>query len=231
MIVGCVGPSLADGTCSPDPEAQVRRCLEIISQRLSEFGARTDDIVLIHAWHRHALNASALARACAAVLGSTRPACRWIVVPDLLDPRWAVQMEAEAVVGAQRRTISAQVDAVASDWAAAAGWGAACQVGERILVSSIGPTGLGQPEGACDPDPHQQYLRCFETVKQTLAAGGFGPHQIVRSNMWLRDPGDATATVTGRDSVLTKRSQPRRSSTWRGCRAQSGASRLMPKRT
>jgi enamine deaminase RidA (YjgF/YER057c/UK114 family) len=47
-------------------------------------------------------------------------------------------------------------------------------------------------------------LRCFETVSQTLAAGGFGPHQIVRSNMWLRDPSDATATATGRDAVLNE---------------------------
>jgi enamine deaminase RidA (YjgF/YER057c/UK114 family) len=84
------------------------------------------------------------------------------------------------------------------------GWGSACQVGDRLLVSSIGPTEPGQADGTCDPDPHQQYLRCFETLAQTLTAAGFGPRQIVRSNMWLRDPGDATTTVTGRDAVLNE---------------------------
>jgi enamine deaminase RidA (YjgF/YER057c/UK114 family) len=37
--------------------------------------------------------------ALAAVFGKTRPAASMVVVAGLLDPRWKVEIEAEAIVG------------------------------------------------------------------------------------------------------------------------------------
>ena len=37
------------------------------------------------------------------------PACRWIAVPDLLDQRWALQMEAEAVISVAKTSVSLTV--------------------------------------------------------------------------------------------------------------------------
>jgi enamine deaminase RidA (YjgF/YER057c/UK114 family) len=46
-----------------------------------------------------AADAEAVGRAHAAVFGEIRPAATMIVVAGLLDPRWKVEIEADAVVG------------------------------------------------------------------------------------------------------------------------------------
>ncbi len=46
-----------------------------------------------------ATDSEAVGRAHSAVFGEIRPAATMVVVAGLLDPRWKVEIEAEAVVG------------------------------------------------------------------------------------------------------------------------------------
>lgn len=45
ILVSDMAPVESDGSCEPDPAGQIRRCLEIISDALSELDASLDDVV------------------------------------------------------------------------------------------------------------------------------------------------------------------------------------------
>ncbi|HEX6585916.1 MAG TPA: RidA family protein [Solirubrobacterales bacterium] len=99
VLVSGTAPVLPDGSCDPDPEKQARRCLEIILEALAEAGARTEDVVRTRMFITAAGDAEAVGRAHAAVLGAVRPVSTMVVVAGLLDPRWKVEIEAEALIG------------------------------------------------------------------------------------------------------------------------------------
>ncbi len=99
VIVSGTAPIWPDGTCDPDPEVQARRCLEIIDAALLEAGARMDDVVRTRMFITRAEHAGAVGRAHGAVFADVRPAATMVVVAGLLDPRWCVEIEAEAIVG------------------------------------------------------------------------------------------------------------------------------------
>src|SRR5215467_11266405 len=69
VLVSGTAPVWPDGSCDPDPGVQADRCLEIIAAALAE------------------------------ALGDVRPAATMVVVAALLDPRWRIEIEAEAVIG------------------------------------------------------------------------------------------------------------------------------------
>jgi enamine deaminase RidA (YjgF/YER057c/UK114 family) len=98
VLVAGTAPVWPDGSCDPDPEAQARRCLEIVAGALGEAGASLADVVRTRIFVTDAAVAGAVGRAHAAVLGDVRPASTMVVVAALLDPRWVVEVEAEAVV-------------------------------------------------------------------------------------------------------------------------------------
>lgn len=101
VLVSGTAPIWPDGTCDPDPEAQARRCLEIIAAALAEAGADVTDVVRTRTFVTDRSVADAVGRAHGAVFGAVRPASTVVVVAGLLDPRWLVEIEAEAVVGAR----------------------------------------------------------------------------------------------------------------------------------
>lgn len=94
------GPVWSDGGCDPDPEVQARRCFEILLDAMGELGARAADVVRTRMYLVSAADAEAVGRAHAAVFGDVAPAATMVVVAGLLDPRWRVEVEAEAVVTA-----------------------------------------------------------------------------------------------------------------------------------
>lgn len=96
--VSGTGPVWPDGGCDPDPEEQARRCLEIIAIALAEAGASLDDVVRTRMYITSAEVADAVGRAHADALGHVRPAATMVVVASLVDPRWAVEIEADAVL-------------------------------------------------------------------------------------------------------------------------------------
>ena len=96
--VSGTGPVWPDGGCDPDPEEQARRCFEIIATALAEAGASLDDVVRTRMYLTSAEVADAVGRAHADALGHVRPAATMVVVAALVDPRWLVEIEADAVV-------------------------------------------------------------------------------------------------------------------------------------
>jgi enamine deaminase RidA (YjgF/YER057c/UK114 family) len=84
-----------------DPPAgafeQAARCLEIIAAALGEAGATLDDVVRTRIYVTDAAAIEDVGRAHREVFGTARPATTAIVTA-LLDPRWLVEIEAEAYV-------------------------------------------------------------------------------------------------------------------------------------
>jgi enamine deaminase RidA (YjgF/YER057c/UK114 family) len=99
VFVAGTAPIWPDGSCDPDPEAQARRCLEIVVGALHELGAQAADVVRTRIYLVDPSDWEAVGRAHGAVLGEARPAATMVVVAALLDPRWRVEIEAEALIG------------------------------------------------------------------------------------------------------------------------------------
>ena len=97
--VAGTAPVWPDGSCDPDAGAQARRCLEIIVAALREAGAGPRQVVRTRMYLTDAADWEAVGRAHGAVFGEARPAATMVVVAALLDPRWKVEIEAEAVLG------------------------------------------------------------------------------------------------------------------------------------
>jgi enamine deaminase RidA (YjgF/YER057c/UK114 family) len=99
VLVSGTGPIWPDGSCDPDPEMQANRCTEIIIEALEEAGARADQVTRTRMYITDPGDAEAVGRAHAAAFGDARPAATMVVVAGLLDPRWKVELEAEALIG------------------------------------------------------------------------------------------------------------------------------------
>ena len=98
VIVSGTAPIWPDGSCDPDPEAQARRCLEIVLAALREVGAGAAHVVRTRAYLTDAADWEAVGRAHGAVFAEIRPASTMVVVAGLLDPRWLLEFELDAVV-------------------------------------------------------------------------------------------------------------------------------------
>jgi enamine deaminase RidA (YjgF/YER057c/UK114 family) len=99
VLVAGTAPIWPDGSCDPDPEAQAARCLEIILAALVEAGAGPEQVVRTRMFLVDPADWEAVGRAHGAVFAEVRPAATMVVVAGLLDPRWRVEIEAEAVLG------------------------------------------------------------------------------------------------------------------------------------
>lgn len=99
VIVAGTAPIWADGSCPEDAGVQARRCLEIMEAALVEAGASVADVVRTRMYITAAADADAVGLAHGEVFGEVRPASTMVVVASLLDPRWKVEIEAEAVSG------------------------------------------------------------------------------------------------------------------------------------
>lgn len=98
VLVSGTAPVWPDGSCDPDPAAQARRCLEIILAALAEAGASATHVVRTRAYLIDVADADAVGRVHGEAFGAVRPASTMVVVAALLDPRWKVEIEAEAVL-------------------------------------------------------------------------------------------------------------------------------------
>jgi enamine deaminase RidA (YjgF/YER057c/UK114 family) len=100
VLVAGTAPIWPDGSCDPDPRAQAARCLEIILAALAEAGAGPEHVVRTRMYLLDPADWEAVGRAHGAVFAETRPVTSMVVVAGLLDPRWRVEIEAEAVLDA-----------------------------------------------------------------------------------------------------------------------------------
>jgi enamine deaminase RidA (YjgF/YER057c/UK114 family) len=80
-----------------DPYQQAVICLGIIDRALAESGASLDDVVRTRIYVTQTGYFEAVGRAHAEAFATARPATTGIVT-ELLDPRWLVEVEAEAVI-------------------------------------------------------------------------------------------------------------------------------------
>jgi enamine deaminase RidA (YjgF/YER057c/UK114 family) len=99
VVVSGTAPVWPDGSCDPDPGAQARRCLEIIEAALAEAGASLRDVVRTRMFLTNAADVTAVGRAHGEAFSDVRPAATMVVVAGLVDPRWKVEIEAEALLG------------------------------------------------------------------------------------------------------------------------------------
>jgi enamine deaminase RidA (YjgF/YER057c/UK114 family) len=95
------------GTCAVMPDGgdppedaygQAKRCLEIIVAALGEAGAAATDVVRTRTFLRDVDDAAEVGRAHGEVFGDIRPASTMLVVSGFLDPRWVVEIEADALL-------------------------------------------------------------------------------------------------------------------------------------
>ena len=77
---------------------QARRCLEIIVAALAELGARPEHVVRTRVYITSAEDWEEVGRAHGEVFGEIRPASAMLVITGLLDPRFLVEIEADASV-------------------------------------------------------------------------------------------------------------------------------------
>jgi enamine deaminase RidA (YjgF/YER057c/UK114 family) len=100
VFVSGTAPVMPDGGDPPaDAYGQARRCFEIIVAALAEADARPEHVVRTRVFLVHAEDWEEVARAHAEVFGDVRPAATGVVVAALFDPRWLVEIEADAMVG------------------------------------------------------------------------------------------------------------------------------------
>ena len=98
MLVSGTAPIWPDGTVHPDPYQQAKRCFEIIEAALIELGAGIDKVVRTRMFLTGVAWVDAVSKAHGEVFADVRPVATMVVVKELLDERWKVEIEAEAVV-------------------------------------------------------------------------------------------------------------------------------------
>jgi enamine deaminase RidA (YjgF/YER057c/UK114 family) len=86
-----------DGRVDPDAGVQAERCLEIIEAALREAGAALADVVRTRVYLVDR-DVDAVAAVHGRAFGDVRPATGFLLVAGFIDPRWRVEIEADAVV-------------------------------------------------------------------------------------------------------------------------------------
>jgi enamine deaminase RidA (YjgF/YER057c/UK114 family) len=106
VLVAGTAPVWPDGSCPSDATLQTRRCLEIVLEALTQAGARREDVVRTRMFITRPELADAVGRVHGQVFGDVKPAATMVVVAALLDPRWVVEIEAEAEVQSDWGTVA-----------------------------------------------------------------------------------------------------------------------------
>ena len=99
ILVSGTAPIAPDGeTVVGDAYLQATRCFEIILEAVDALGGRREDIVRTRLYVVDAADWDAVSRAHGEFFREVFPAATMVVVKELLDPRWRVEVEAEAEV-------------------------------------------------------------------------------------------------------------------------------------
>lgn len=98
VLVSGTGPIWPDGSCPDDPGAQARRCFEIIRTALDEAGADLTSVIRTRMYLTDPSAADAVSAEHGKLFANIRPAATMVIVAGLLDPRWRIEIEAEALI-------------------------------------------------------------------------------------------------------------------------------------
>jgi enamine deaminase RidA (YjgF/YER057c/UK114 family) len=86
-----------DADPPPDAYGQARRCLEIVAAALREAGCGLEDVVRTRIYVVRPELIDEVGRAHREAFADVRPACTGVVA-QLLDPRWLVEIEVDALL-------------------------------------------------------------------------------------------------------------------------------------
>lgn len=86
-----------DADPPPDAYSQMKRCLEIIAAALEETGGGLEHVVRTRIFLANAADGREVVRAHGEVFADIRPASTGVVA-GMLDPRWLVEVEVDAVL-------------------------------------------------------------------------------------------------------------------------------------
>ena len=99
IVVSGTAPLDEDGeTVIGDSYIQAKRCFEIILEAIEALGGSREDVIRTGLFGIDAGEWGGVSRAHGEVFRDTYPAATMVVVKGLLDPRWRVEIEAEAEV-------------------------------------------------------------------------------------------------------------------------------------
>ncbi len=99
VYVAGTAPIMPGGADPPEGAYdQAKRCLEIVLAALAEVGAGPKDVVRTRVYLVRGDDWQEVGRAHGEVFGSVRPVTAFVVVAGLLDARWRVEIEADALV-------------------------------------------------------------------------------------------------------------------------------------
>jgi enamine deaminase RidA (YjgF/YER057c/UK114 family) len=99
VSVSGTAPIVPEGEPPADAYGQAKRCLEIVAAALAEAGASLRDVVRTRTYLVDVADWREVGRAHGEVFADVRPASTMVVVSGFLDPRWLVEIEADAIVG------------------------------------------------------------------------------------------------------------------------------------
>jgi enamine deaminase RidA (YjgF/YER057c/UK114 family) len=101
VFVSGTAPVMPDGAPPPpDAYGQAKRCLEIVGSALAEAGASFADVVRTRLYLTSLDAFEGVGRAHAEAFADVRPATTAVVVSGLVDPRWLVEIEVDAILSA-----------------------------------------------------------------------------------------------------------------------------------
>ena len=98
VLVSGTAPVWPDGSVESDAYVQAKRCFEIIGEALVEAGSSLDQVVRTRMYVTGLAWVEAVGKAHGEAMAGARPVATVVVVKDLIDERWKVEIEAEAVI-------------------------------------------------------------------------------------------------------------------------------------
>jgi enamine deaminase RidA (YjgF/YER057c/UK114 family) len=98
ILLAGTAPIWPDDFVDPSVTEQTTRCLQIIVACLEKLGAGPEHVVRTRIYLTDRDDAELVGAVHGDVFGDIRPAMSMVVVAGLLDPRWRVEIEAEAVL-------------------------------------------------------------------------------------------------------------------------------------
>ena len=98
FVAGCAAIMPDDADPPSDAYGQAKRCIERIGRALEDAGSSLSDVVRTRVYLTPAADFKAFGRAHGEAFSEIRPANTTVVVAALVDPRWLIEIEAEAVL-------------------------------------------------------------------------------------------------------------------------------------
>jgi enamine deaminase RidA (YjgF/YER057c/UK114 family) len=98
VFVSGTAPVWPDDHVDPDPTAQAERCWEIALAALAEAGGERRHVVRTRQFITDRSHEQAVGAVHGRLFGDVRPASTMVVVAGLLDARWLVEVELDAVI-------------------------------------------------------------------------------------------------------------------------------------